>query len=842
MATSDDLLRAVDEVLSDGVRRGMLHNHVEDEVLDGRRITIDGRRLINFGSCSYLGLETHPRLKAAVHTAVDRYGTQFSSSRGYASAPLYREAESSLAGLFGRPVIITPSTSMGHIAAMPTLIGSRDVLLLDHQVHHSVQTAAKLVQAGGAKVELIPHNDLRTLERRLEAYRTTHRRVWYAADGLYSMYADFFPARELDALAARHENLWLYVDDAHAASWTGRHGRGYALEQLTPATLARTVVAASLNKSFAAAGGAITFPDEESRRFVATVGGPLIFSGPVQPPMLGAILASAQLHRTPEVAARQALLRSRIQLFNRLAAEAGLPLVSESEAPIRCVGAGVTSVAYRLTERLRGEGLYINTAVFPAVPAKRSGARVTLTAHHTEDDVAAVVSALADHLPGALADEGATVEDLRRAFARQLRGRTEVLPLRPPVPAPTAPPSRSTSRPSLPSPRPAPGPLRLEHARSLAEVDAAEWDALLGDRGAFDAAGLRTFETVFGVQGIGAAGQTEDAWDFHYLTVRDADRTPVAATFFTTALWKDDMLSPAHVSQEVERRRAETADSYFLTSPMVAMGSLLTEGDHLYLDRSRDWRGALRLILQAARAEEDAVGAAAVVLRDLPDGDEELHTFLLGEGLLRIPVWDTWVRDVDFADDETFLAGLTRKQRYHQRRKVLAQEPGFRIDVLDGGSAAAAALPSEDRDALYDMYRAVHARAFDLNVFPLPRRVLDAVLEQPGWEVVLLRLPDGPVGPVAFSVQHVNAGHVAPVFVGMDYAFVPTHHTYQQLLLQAVRSAQRRGARRVLYGMSADLQKSRFGARPEKRWAYVQATETFNSDVLSHIATGAPMV
>jgi 7-keto-8-aminopelargonate synthetase-like enzyme len=81
------------------------------------------------------------------------------------------------------------------------------VLIVDHQAHHSVQTAAKLVQAGGARVELIPHNDLRTLERRLTAYRGTHRRVWYAVDGLYSMYADFFPAAELDALAAAHDNL-----------------------------------------------------------------------------------------------------------------------------------------------------------------------------------------------------------------------------------------------------------------------------------------------------------------------------------------------------------------------------------------------------------------------------------------------------------------------------------------------------------------------------------------------------------------------------------------------------------------------------------------------------------
>jgi hypothetical protein len=229
-----------------------------------------------------------------------------------------------------------------------------------------------------------------------------------------------------------------------------------------------------------------------------------------------------------------------------------------------------------------------------------------------------------------------------------------------------------------------------------------------------------------------------------------------------------------------------------------------------------------------------------VILRDLPDGDEELREFLLGEGLVRIPVPASWVREIDFADDDGFLAGLTRKHRYHQRTAVLGWEPEFRVEVVDGGTAEAAALPALVRDHLYDLYRAVHARSFELDVFPLPRRLIDAVLEHPGWEVVLLRLPAAGDLPVAFAVQHVAWNAVAPVFVGLDYAYVAGAHSYQVLLLQALRSAQRRGAQRVRYGMGADLQKARFGARRHERWAYVQATDTFNSDVLGRLAAGLP--
>ncbi len=431
MGAVEKRLSALDDLMLQAVSRGLAHRAAQDDRLDGRTITVDGRQLVHFGSCSYLGLETHPALVAAVVDAVTRYGTQFSSSRTYVSAPGYPPAEAALTDMFGRPALISPSTTMGHLAALPVLVGSDDLVLLDSQVHYSVQMAARLVQGDGIDVELFPHSDLSRLERRVVEAARTHQRVWYMTDGIYSMYADPAPVAQLSDLAQRHPNLWLYIDDAHAISWTGRFGRGYALEQLSPAAADRTIVTGSLNKSFAAAGGVLTFPNSELRRRVATLGGPLIFSGPVQPPMLGAILASARLHLSDEVAPRRARLNHLIDLFNTLAADRGVPVVSPSATPIRCVGVGVPPLAYAMAERLRDAGFFVDIATSPAVPAKLSGIRISLTAHHTEQDVADLVETFASSLPEVLAGGGSSIAQLRQAFGRRHLGQALPTPREP---------------------------------------------------------------------------------------------------------------------------------------------------------------------------------------------------------------------------------------------------------------------------------------------------------------------------------------------------------------------------------------------------------------------------
>ncbi|MFC0437563.1 aminotransferase class I/II-fold pyridoxal phosphate-dependent enzyme [Kutzneria buriramensis] len=400
---------------------GLIQAHAEDERLDGRTVTVDGRRLVNFGSCGYLGLETHPALTGAVIDAVRRYGTQFSSTRAYLSAPDYRQAERLLSEMLGRPTAIAANTSMANMSVITTLIKDGDVMLVDAQAHRSVQAAATIVRAQGTPTEVIPHGNLEVLERKVIEH--AGRRVWFLGDGLYSMFGDIAPLRELAALVERHDHLWMVIDDAHSVSWTGRHGRGHALERMSPAALARTVVTGSLNKSFGAAGGVMTFPTEALRHEVRTIGWPMMFSGPLQPPMLAAVVASTRLHLDDEIRDRQRRIVGKIELFNAEAARQGIPLVDAGITPIRYVAAGNTDSTIDLASRLQKVGYFTNTAIHPAVPLNRAGIRIALTLHQTDEDIVGLVEALAANLPLSLADNGFSSERLLRAFHRQFAGR-----------------------------------------------------------------------------------------------------------------------------------------------------------------------------------------------------------------------------------------------------------------------------------------------------------------------------------------------------------------------------------------------------------------------------------
>src|SRR5258708_18381716 len=107
------------------------------------------------------------------------------------SVTLYAEIEELLSQMFGQPVILAATTTLGHLSNIPVLIGDNDAVILDAQAHECIQTAVQLLKVRNVTVEVIRHNRLDMLQERIKALSKTHKKILFMTDGVYSMFGDF---------------------------------------------------------------------------------------------------------------------------------------------------------------------------------------------------------------------------------------------------------------------------------------------------------------------------------------------------------------------------------------------------------------------------------------------------------------------------------------------------------------------------------------------------------------------------------------------------------------------------------------------------------------------------
>ena len=390
------LLRLAERTIARGVRNRSGQIRIEDEQLEGPFITVDGSRLVDFGSCAYLGLNRHPDLLAAAANALERFGTAHSSSPMYTAIGLYDDLEQNLEQILGAPVVVPPTTTLGHLAAFPVLVDPHDLLLVDRFAHASLRLASDVLRGRGSTVEILDHNDIAALRDRLERDAGNYRRVWFATDGVFSMFGDVAPVEEIQPLLDEYPNLHVYYDDAHGFGWSGENGKGYVLSKTD--WHPRMIVAAGLSKSFGATGGLLAFGDPELRQRVLYTGGPLTFSGPLQPADLGAAVASANLHLSPTYADLQQQFHNRIRFAKKLLHEYGLPVASTDHTPIWFIVIGRLERALEITRSLMDEGYYVNPSSYPAVPMGLAGIRFTQTLHQNDAQLEGLIAALLRHV------------------------------------------------------------------------------------------------------------------------------------------------------------------------------------------------------------------------------------------------------------------------------------------------------------------------------------------------------------------------------------------------------------------------------------------------------------
>lgn len=794
------LIKTIQELSAKVANKGIIFLSTEDETLNGRFITIKGKQHVNFGSCGYLGLEMDPRLKEGAINAIKRYGSQYSSSRSYVSYGLYQEYEDLVSKIFDSKTLISTCTTMGHLSVMPTIISENDALIYDQQAHVSMHETAYKISHNGTNVSLLRHNRLDELEAKVAQLRSQHERIWYAIDGVYSMFGDYAPLDKIVELADKYKQLWLYIDDAHGMSWCGPNGSGYTRSQYPKHP--KMVIGTSLSKSFAAGGGAFSFPNEELYTRVKQWGGPLTYSGPMQPGSVGAGVASAKIHLSGEIYEFQKKLREKIAYCNHVFENRKIPLIANNASPIFFVGLGTPLMGFNMIRRIMDEGLYTNLGIFPAVPETCTGMRFTITNHIEFEDIDKLADKIEYHLPKALKEEGRSYNDIVRAFRKFANLEDKIGDRNIPV-------EKNHS-------------FTLEKHNSISEIDATEWDTMMADRGIFDAENLLIQEKTFTEEkGI------ENHWDFKYYIIRDETQKPVIATFFTKVFLKDDMLSDAETSKIVQSKR--TDDAHYLCSHYFTMGSMLTNGNHLYIDKSNsEWKKALMLLIEEIWSEYDKNGTNTLYLREFDESDNEVSEFFTSHGFVKIHLpLNHIISNIDGLTIEEFLSvKLNKKRRKYLKVHVLDKENLFTSEAVP--------LKEVDPELCHKLYLNVQKDNLSLNSFPFTKELFKNLGTGSHWEI--LKVSEKTTGKLlSITISSTKAGNYCPVLYGRE-SEVPAHlGLYKQTLFQILKRALALKSKNVYLGLTADDTKSNVGAKGIPQVGFAQVKETFNLQMIENL-------
>lgn len=803
MATYKDFIGTIDNLLTEAKKKGIIHLETKNEEVNTNIINLGKGNVVHFGSCSYLGLEFDNRAKEGSIEAIQNYGTQFSSSRAYVSIGLYKEYETLLSKIFDAHAIVTPTTTLGHIAAIPNLVNDSDAVILDHQVHSSVQNAVNLLKFRNIHVETLKHNDMEQLEERIIDLLSKNEQVWYMADGIYSMYGDGLPADELERLLNKYKNFRLYVDDAHGMSWAGKNGRGYTLSKMD--LHPQMILAISLAKGFGSGGGVLVFPDKKQANLIRTTGGPMVTSGPLQPANIGAGIAVAKMHLTDEIYEHQEKLMDNINYMNLMLQNSDLPVVFNSKTPIFFIGTSLPKIAYKIIQRMHDDGFYVNLGIFPAVPMKNTGVRFTITKLHTFDQIEAMVNSLSKHYFEVIKEENFNIENIYSAF--NIKSKSQL----------------STER--IMANLEESFNLKTEHYTSIAKVNKTEWNQFFSNKGTFDWDGLKLIENSFSNNEL-----PENNWDFDYIIIKDKKDKVVLATFFTTAINKDDMLAPEGVSIEMEKERLK--NPYYLTSRTLFMGSLFSEGDHLHLDtNSQYWQGAMNVLFEKINEIKSSRKAVNIILRDFTNVSDEINTYFIDNGYYRAKMPNNFVKEnIKWNNDEEFLADLTQKGRRNVRKEILFFKDKFITKTYEN----IAKVDDNKMDIWYNLYLNVKNSNLKLNTFTLPKKVFKNMIANPNWEVIeLCNKENNEILSVVFCYK--NNSTYNPMVIGLNYTRNAEFKTYKQSLYQILTRARNLNFEKINLGFSADIEKRKIGANIIETYAYICSDDTFNQAVMSNI-------
>lgn len=358
--------------------------------VDGRRATINGKDVINFGSANYLGLDQHVDVLKATEVGLKKWGNHSGCSRIFSSHEnmvLLEEETAKLVG--GEKVLICPNTAQTHQAVIPTLFSNSDShIFIDRHAHNSMYQASLVAKAKGAKISSVDSNNLKELEEKLSTVSEDSKVL--LIDGLYSMQGHLPDIPNLD-LICKKTNTILYIDDAHGIGIYGENGGG--VRELFDLSFENLIITGTLQKGLGCFGGFVA-ANASLIDLLRVSSKAYIFSGTLQPHTVDAAMAAIKVCKSETgKVLRSKLSQTSLYLRNELK-KMGFT-VGKGDSPIISVESGGDIKTLFAGRFLFDQGIFLNSVLFPAVPKNEGILRISLTTLHSEEDISKLLNSFA---------------------------------------------------------------------------------------------------------------------------------------------------------------------------------------------------------------------------------------------------------------------------------------------------------------------------------------------------------------------------------------------------------------------------------------------------------------
>lgn len=350
-------------------------------VLEGEQVahaTFDHKSVVNLSSNNYLGLTTHPKLRAAAVDAVQKYGAGSGSVRTIAGTmELHMELERRLATFKKvEAVVVFQSGFAANAGTVSAILGKDDAIVSDELNHASIIDGARLSRA---TIKVFPHKDVEAARAIMKELPASQRKL-LITDGVFSMDGDLGPLPGLCEVAEEFGAIMM-VDDAHASGVFGKQGRGTVDHFNCHGRV--DIQVGTLSKAVGALGGYVA-GTKDFIDFLYHRARPFLFSTSHPPAVAAACLAAVDvLENEPQWMER---LWENTRFFKQGLTTLGFN-TGLSESPITPVIVGEAHQAMAMSDRLFQRGVFAQGIGFPTVARDKARLRTIVTATHTREDL-----------------------------------------------------------------------------------------------------------------------------------------------------------------------------------------------------------------------------------------------------------------------------------------------------------------------------------------------------------------------------------------------------------------------------------------------------------------------